>query len=103
MVAKSIVDWVKDPNTAFLLGAGCSQCAGKPLMKELTDTVLQQVNNDSLTATVECLQSPLGKPPNIEDVLNYLLGIQKLLTRKREKRFEAWNEESIGNVISQIL
>lgn len=37
---EQIAEWLTGADTCFLLGAGCSVCAGKPMIGELTENVL---------------------------------------------------------------
>ena len=39
-VREQISEWLTGNDTCFLLGAGCSMCAGKPLIGKLTENVL---------------------------------------------------------------
>lgn len=41
-----VTEWLTSPDSCFLIGAGCSKCAGKPLIGELTDRVLEKVDAD---------------------------------------------------------
>ena len=102
MAKSPVFDWVTDPNTAFLLGAGCSRCAGKPLMSDLTKGVL-----DALGATVRKVYSQLrgqeGSDPTIEDLLNYLLNLQRLLATRRDGKIEGWTADTVATTIQAIL
>ncbi len=43
---------LQDRNKVFLLGAGCSKCAGLPLTSELVDKVQEKLSNDGITKKV---------------------------------------------------
>jgi hypothetical protein len=72
----------------FLLGAGCSKCAGLPLMGELTDKVLERdcLSNDS-KSILEGIRSNFenGIAPNIEDYLSELIDHLSIADRRFEK------------------
>ena len=44
-VREQISQWLTGNDTCFLLGAGCSMCAGKPLIGKLTENVLQNADD----------------------------------------------------------
>ena len=43
-VREKISEWLTGNDTCFLLGAGCSMCAGKPLIGKLTENVLNDAD-----------------------------------------------------------
>ena len=43
---ETVTQWLTGADTCFLLGAGCSRCAGKPLIDELTKYVMQGADNN---------------------------------------------------------
>jgi hypothetical protein len=70
---------------AFLLGAGCSKCAGLPLTAELTGKVV--VSNELDASTKEILTAIEGqfagsKDPNIEDFLSELVDLLAIADRR---------------------
>src|SRR5260221_661205 len=70
---------------AFLLGAGCSKCAGLPLMAELTSKALASAGLD--TSTKEILTAIQGhfagaKDSNIEDYLSELVDLLAIADRR---------------------
>jgi hypothetical protein len=57
-------------NTLFLMGAGCSLCAGLPLMSDLTESVLSKAQGN----TKNILEAIKGEVEgNIEDILSQLI------------------------------
>ena len=70
---------------AFLLGAGCSHCAGLPLTAQLTNDALASTELD--TNTKEILTAIQGnfagaKDPNIEDYLSELVDLLAIADRR---------------------
>lgn len=43
-VREQITEWLTGTDTCFLIGAGCSACANKPLIRKLTDNVLNGID-----------------------------------------------------------
>ena len=76
---------------AFLIGAGCSRCAGLPLTNELTDKVLEDDKLDApskeiLTAVRE--QFAGGVDVNIEDYLSEIVDMLAITERRAERGVE---------------
>lgn len=70
---------------AFLIGAGCSKCAGLPLAIELTDKTLQSSSLDGTTKEVlESLKTLFEGSPdaNIEDYLSELIDLLAIVERR---------------------
>ena len=70
---------------AFLLGAGCSRCAGLPLTAQLTSDALASTELDA--STKEILTAIQGyfagaKDPNIEDYLSELVDLLAIADRR---------------------
>lgn len=70
---------------AFLLGAGCSACAGLPLTTQLTkdalaSTILDTASKEILTAIKENFDGALV--PNIEDYLSELVDLLAIADRR---------------------
>ncbi len=74
---------------AFLLGAGCSKCAGLPQMAELTERVLASTDLDG---TAKAMLGELGRlfdgapDVNIEDYLSELIDLLAIADRRRSRR-----------------
>ena len=80
--------FMAETGRVFLIGAGCSACAGVPLMDKLTVDVL---NNDGLDATtagilkgVQACFSGADKP-NIEDYLSEIVDLLAITERRSER------------------
>jgi hypothetical protein len=83
---------------AFLLGAGCSRCAGLPLTAQLTNealasTELNANTKEILTAIQENFNG--AKEPNIEDYLSELVDLLAIADR-RTLRSAAKQEIGLG-------
>ena len=84
---------------AFLIGAGCSRCAGLPLTNELTDKVLEDEKIDSLSKEMlKAVSSEFanGTGANIEDYLSEIVDMLAITERRAERGVEE-NTVVIGN------
>ena len=82
----------------FLMGAGCSKCAGLPLTNELTNKVLdsQKVDSQSkeiLSAVKEQFDNGVGA--NIEDYLSEIVDLLAITERRAEREVKK-NSVSVG-------
>ena len=69
---------------AFLLGAGCSKCAGLPLTGELTEKALESDKlNEDTKEVLEAIRSNFDGAdyPNIEDFLSELVDLIAIADR----------------------
>ena len=76
---------------AFLIGAGCSRCAGLPLTNELTDKVLEDDEFDSISKEILlAVRSKFegGVDPNIEDYLSEIVDLLAITERRAERGVE---------------
>ena len=73
---------------AFLIGAGCSSCAGLPLTKELTDKVLCDIEVDcrskKILATVKAIFAE-ATDSHIEDYLSEIVDLLAITDRRAER------------------
>lgn len=70
---------------AFLIGAGCSKCAGLPLMAELTDKVLKSgALSDTTKEILTAIRDQFGSAAhaNIEDSLSELIDLLAIADRR---------------------
>ena len=78
-------DLLTQSGKAFLIGAGCSECAGLPLTAELTTKTLASALLDATTKTIltaiEALFSG-AKTANIEDYLSELVDLVAIAERR---------------------
>jgi len=73
---------------AFLIGAGCSKCAGLPLTTELTKQVLGSTELDSDSATILTAIQDLftgSTTAHIEDYLSELVDLLAIAERRHER------------------
>jgi hypothetical protein len=77
-IKERVLQWVTGSDTCFLIGAGCSRCAGKPLIGELTTNVLNNVEK-SIKKEFDGLKRTETRKPTIEDLINYLVRYQYIL------------------------
>lgn len=84
-VVQDMRELLSQNRLAFLLGAGCSKCAGLPLMPELTEKVL---NHDKISSeTRELLDAVLGSfsgapTATIEDYLSEIVDFLSIAERR---------------------
>lgn len=73
---------------SFLIGAGCSKCAGLPLTAELTEKILSLGSLDAGTKTILSSISALfegATNANIEDYLSELIDLLAIAERREER------------------
>lgn len=72
----------------FLIGAGCSKCAGLPLMEELTTKVMEiDGMSDNTTEILEGIQDGFtgASSPDIEDYLSEITDLLAIAERRTER------------------
>lgn len=78
-------DLLTQSGKAFLIGAGCSKCAGLPLTAELTTKALASALLDATTKTILTAIEALfvgAKSANIEDYLSELVDLVAIAERR---------------------
>ena len=75
---EQITEWLTGADTCFLLGAGCSVCAGKPMIAKLTEKVLNGAD-ERLRTHFKSLKAAPDRPATVEDLLNYLVRYREIL------------------------
>lgn len=78
-------DLLTQSGKAFLIGAGCSKCAGLPLTSELTTKTLASTLLDATTKTILTAIQALfsgAKAANIEDYLSELVDLVAIAERR---------------------
>lgn len=101
MAENPIIEWLTDSNTFFLLGAGCSKCAGKPLIRDLSAKVLEKAGK--LAAELYGnLVGTGGRGPTVEDLLTQLLQIKSLLSSRKVQKEGDWSIESVDQAINSV-
>ncbi len=101
MSTEKVGEWILDANTCFLIGGGCSACAGKPLIEELSQRVVEGLSGET-RAIFSDLNGTFGRPPTVEDLVNYLLRYGQLLSSKKRPGDPIWSAEKIDEEISGI-
>lgn len=86
-----IENLIIEGDCVFLIGAGCSNCAGLPIMSKLTDKVL--ANEVLLTKSKEVLNEVVtnfetADSKNIEDYLSEIVDFYSILNRRKEKQVD---------------
>ena len=99
---------------AFLIGAGCSRCAGLPLTNELTSKVLGDDKLDSLSKEILIAVREKfvgGVDANIEDYLSEIVDMLAITERRAERGVEentvvvgdaSYTAEQLRNASNQI-
>lgn len=77
-VREQITEWLTGNDTCFLLGAGCSMCAEKPLIGKLTENIMQDAAA-KLKEHFASLKASGDRPATIEDLINYLVRYRDIL------------------------
>jgi len=93
---EEFVKLLSQSRRAFLIGAGCSKCAGLPLMEELTKEVLDEIpKDDKAHEVLEGLiqQFDGSKGCTIEDYMSELVDFISIATRRE---FRASTKASVG-------
>jgi len=95
MSMQSVVEWIMDQNTCFLIGAGCSLCANKPTIDRLTEAVRGKLSKPAQELLAD-LKGTGVRPANVEDLINYLLRMRQLSdSRITPFEKEDWKTENI--------
>ena len=87
-VVNKIEEFMSQSNRTFLLGAGCSRCAGLPLTSELTTEVLEKLDESSITKTLlssvkQCFTG--SEEATIEDYMSELVDLLAIAERRKER------------------
>ena len=101
-----VLQWLTGSDTCFLIGAGCSRCAGKPLIGELTTKVLAKLDA-SIKTEFDGLTGTGTRPPTIEDLINYLVRYQSILRTVKDadkhKLKPDWIIEALQAIKKEIV
>jgi hypothetical protein len=101
-----VLQWLTGSDTCFLIGAGCSRCANKPLIDELTTKVLAKVE-PTIRAEFDGLKGVETRPPTIEDLINYLVRYQSILQTvkdaEKHKLKSDWIDASLESIKKEIV
>jgi hypothetical protein len=101
-----VLQWLTGSDTCYLIGAGCSRCAGKPLIGELTEKVLANID-PTIKTEFDGLKGAGTRSPTIEDLINYLVRYQHILQTvqnpKKHSLQPTWIEDSLLAIKKQIV
>ncbi|WP_193368418.1 SIR2 family protein [Pelagibius marinus] len=78
-VREQVLQWLTGAETCFLIGAGCSACANKPLIGALTTQVMEEADSE-LQLQFSNLKQTNGRPATIEDLITYLQRYRNILS-----------------------
>lgn len=84
---KFLDEFMGHSGRVFLIGAGCSKCAGLPLMEELTQKVLDEVASDPTTSKIlKGIQAGFSgaKRSDIEDYLSEIIDFLAVSERREQ-------------------
>jgi len=101
MSLETVAEWILDANTCFLLGAGCSKCAGKPLVMELTASVTSKLSGKG-KGQLKSLKGTYDRPATVEDLINYLLRMQGLQASQKVPDEAEWKASAIEEELAVI-
>ena len=105
-IKERVLQWLTGSDTCFLIGAGCSCCAGKPLIGDLTAKVLAKID---VTIKIEFdrLKGTGTRSPTIEDLINYLVRyqyiLQTVLDADKHALKPAWIDDSLKAIKKEIV
>lgn len=108
-VREQITEWLTGNDTCFLIGAGCSMCAGKPLIGKLTENVLKGADK-KLTEHFNALKSAGDRPATVEDLINYLVKYRDILStitsadghRLTVDEIDAWLTDIKKKIVGEV-
>ena len=96
-----VTRWLTDNDTCFLIGAGCSVHADKPLIRDLTDNVLSKVDKE-IKGYFDKLTNTSDRSPTIEDLINYLTRKKEILSMEKVPEGTELDDETIGEWLDEI-
>lgn len=96
-----ISDWLTGEDTCFLFGAGCSICADKPTIRELTEHVLNDAD-ESMITHFKNLQSGTDRSATVEDLITYLVRYQEILKTLLDSSGHGISAEQISKYLEVI-
>jgi len=101
MPKQNIIDWISDPSTCFLIGCGCSKCASKPLMEDLTEKVKGKLSDNGKTL-LDSIRGSHERSANVEDLITHLLRLRDLITKLKDPVPDEWTVDAIDDEIKTI-
>lgn len=98
---EQIAEWLTGADTSFLIGAGCSLCAGKPLIGQLTEKVLEN-SDEKLVQQFQSLKRSGDRSATVEDLINFLVRYRDILETIAEPDGHAISIEEIDTWLGTI-
>ena len=98
---EAVTHWLTGADTCFLLGAGCSKCADKPLIGELTCNVMKGADDD-LWKQFKNLKSTNSRRATVEDLLTYLIRYRNILNTVSTTDKQSCTAEQIDSWLEYI-
>jgi hypothetical protein len=98
---ETVLNWVIGPETAFLLGAGCSLCAHKPLIGRLTERIIPRLD-DRIQELFTRLRGTAGRDATIEDLMTHLLRRRDVFASLKSSEDETPSLSDINVAINLI-
>ena len=100
-IQELLSEWVTSEDTSYLLGAGCSDCAGSPMIAELTKQVLHDVD-ENLLQQFRNLQCKEMREPTVEDLMSFLVKFREILTTQKDLSAYFLSIEEIDNWLKSL-
>ena len=107
---EKLTEWIAGTDTCFLIGAGCSICANKPSIDNLTKMVLEKSEDDELKQQFNKIQCDSTRHSTIEDLMNYLILYKNILQitnprSKNQDQIQKYNDwlNQIKGMITDII
>lgn len=102
-----VMSWLTGSNTCYLIGAGCSKCAEKPLIGELTENIrknwgAENESDERFHKHFDRLTSSTSRPPTIEDLINSLVHYRDLLNSVKESEKDKEAKKDIDTWLIKI-
>lgn len=105
-VRERVLEWLTGTETCFLIGAGCSVCAGKPLIGKLTENVIAKVDA-SIATEFAGLKGAGTRASTVEDLINYLVRYQSILLTVQDATTHhlqpTWIDTSLEAIKKEIV
>lgn len=101
-----VLQWITGSDTSFLVGAGCSRCAGKPLIGDLTKNVLSKVDSQ-IGIQFDALRTTSMRAPTIEDLINYLTRYRSILQTLKDTSSHpfppTWADDALQAIKNEVV
>ncbi len=98
---EQVMEWLTSADTCFLLGAGCSVCADKPMVDTLTKKVLNDAD-PKLREQFKGLKAVGDRSTTVEDLISYLIRYKDILDKITNADGHEISIESIDSWLTEI-